>query len=59
MTDDEEPTERVIDPNLLQILVCPLDKQPVQVQGHALVCTICGRVYPVEDGIPNMLVDEL
>ena len=58
MTDDEQPTERVIDPNLLQILVCPLDKQPVRVQDQALVCTVCGRVYPVLDGIPNMLVDE-
>ena len=47
----------IIDPELLAILVCPVDKQPVRLEGQSLVCTSCGRVYPIEDGIPNMLVD--
>ena len=48
----------IIDPELLAILVCPIDKQPVRLEARTLVCTSCNRVYPIEDGIPNMLVDE-
>lgn len=42
---------------LRQVLVCPLDRADLRVEGQALVCTRCGRVYPVEQGIPNMLVE--
>lgn len=48
----------VIAADLLAILVCPVDKQPVRLEGTSLVCTACDRVYPIEDGIPNMLVEE-
>ena len=62
MTDEERAKAGgeapIIDPELLAILVCPVDKQPVRLEGRSLVCTSCDRVYPVEDGIPNMLVDE-
>lgn len=47
-----------ISPELLAILVCPIDKQPVKSEGQELVCTSCGRRFKIEDGIPNMLVDE-
>ena len=43
---------------LLDILVCPVDKAKVNLQGDKLVCEQCGRAYPVRDGIPIMLVDE-
>jgi uncharacterized protein YbaR (Trm112 family) len=48
----------VISSDLLEILVCPVDKQDVKLEGDHLVCTSCGRTYPIEDGIPNMLVEE-
>lgn len=51
-------TQATISPELLAILVCPLDKQPVKAEGNELVCTVCGRRYAIENGIPNMLVDE-
>ncbi len=54
----ETATKPVISPDLLAILVCPVDKQEVRLEGTHLVCTICGRRYPIEDGIPNMLVDD-
>jgi uncharacterized protein YbaR (Trm112 family) len=47
-----------VDPELLEILACPLDKQPVTRQGNYLVCTACQRHYPIRDGIPVMLIDE-
>jgi uncharacterized protein YbaR (Trm112 family) len=47
-----------IDPELLRILACPVDKAPVEVHGDRIVCTRCGRRYPIRDGIPVMLVEE-
>jgi uncharacterized protein YbaR (Trm112 family) len=47
-----------VDPELLAILACPLDKQPVTRQGNYLVCQECQRHYPIRDGIPVMLIDE-
>ena len=55
---DEATAESPIDPDLLALLVCPVDKAPVRLEGSTLVCTQCGRVYPIEDGIPNMLVED-
>ena len=47
-----------VDPELLAILACPLDKQPVTREGNYLVCQQCQRHYPIRDGIPVMLIDE-
>jgi len=47
-----------VDPELLAMLACPLDKQPVTRQGNYLVCDECKRHYPIRDGIPVMLIDE-
>ncbi|HEY7564609.1 MAG TPA: Trm112 family protein [Acidimicrobiia bacterium] len=44
----------------MEILVCPVDHADLRedVPASRLVCTDCGRRYPVEDGIPVMLVEE-
>ena len=49
-----------VDPELLEILVCPACKTPVQLvnDGSALKCNQCHRVYPIKDDIPVMLIDE-
>ena len=47
-----------VDPELLAILACPVDKQPISRQGNYLVCSQCQRHYPIRDGIPVMLIDE-
>jgi uncharacterized protein YbaR (Trm112 family) len=45
---------------LLDILVCPLDKTPVKMKDdqRGLKCPTCRRVYPIREDIPVMLVDE-
>ena len=48
----------MVDEELLSILACPLDKAPVKLEGDRIVCSRCGRRYPVQDGIPVMLIDE-
>jgi len=60
---DTEPTAPPklggeVDAELLSILACLLDKQPVTRQGNYLVCGECQRHYPIRDGIPVMLIDE-
>ena len=47
-----------VDAELLAILACPLDKQPVTRAGNYLVCQECHRHYPIRDGIPVMLIEE-
>ncbi len=49
-----------LDPELLEILVCPLSRAPLVEDGDTLVSTDAAtrRRYRVEDGIPVMLVDE-
>ena len=46
--------------DLLEILVCPACKQPLEyrLNPESLKCTQCRRVYPVKDDIPIMLVDQ-
>jgi uncharacterized protein len=49
-----------ISKDLLEILVCPLCKAPVELtpDQNGLKCAECKRVYPIRDDIPVMLVDE-
>lgn len=49
---------QMIDKELLEILACPLCKTEVQLEGEKIVCTRCGRRYPIKDDIPIMLVEE-
>ncbi len=48
----------MLDKMLLDILVCPDCKSGVKLQNERLVCTKCGKSYPVRDGVPVMLIEE-
>jgi hypothetical protein len=50
----------LISEKLKEILVCPEDKGALKEleKEKKLQCTVCGRCYPVEDGIPVMIPDE-
>ena len=49
-----------VDPRLLEILVCPLTKGPLEYDRAAgeLISRQAGLAYPIRDGIPIMLVEE-
>jgi hypothetical protein len=49
-----------IEKDLLDILVCPECKTPVELVNDdtGLRCKDCRRVYPIRDDIPVMLLDE-
>jgi len=46
--------------DLLDIIVCPACKKDLNYSEaqQTLTCTACGRVYPIKDGIPILLVEE-
>ncbi len=50
----------LIKAELMEILVCPADKGDLKEleSERKLECSVCGRRYPVKNGIPVMLIDE-
>ena len=57
------PTDRPagsVDPKLLEILVCPLTKGPLEYDAAAqeLISRSAKLAYPIRDGIPIMLPEE-
>ena len=59
ITPTERPTSG-IDPKLLEILVCPLTKGPLEysAEKQELISRSAKLAYPIRDGIPIMLVSE-
>jgi len=54
-----------LDPVLLEVLACPAEHHAPLVAGapgdpsaQALTCTECGRIFPIRDGIPVLLLDD-
>lgn len=55
-----EPLSPAVDPRLLEVLVCPLTKAPLEYDRAAneLISRKAGLAYPIRDGIPIMLPEE-
>ena len=47
-----------LDKMLLDILVCPVSKEPLEQVGDELICKKSKLAYPIKDGIPVMIPDE-
>lgn len=49
-----------MDKKLLEILVCPVSKAPLQLDAvkNELVCVASGLAYPIRDDIPVLLETE-
>ncbi|GAA2378923.1 hypothetical protein Cme02nite_18210 [Catellatospora methionotrophica] len=49
-------------PQLLEVLACPAEDHGSLThdpEAQTLTCTSCSRVYPVRDGLPVLLLDEV
>jgi uncharacterized protein YbaR (Trm112 family) len=59
MTAPDRPAS-AIDPKLLEILVCPLTKGPLEYDAarQELISRSAKLAYPIRDGIPIMLPEE-
>lgn len=51
---------QILDPKLLDILVCPVTKSPLKYdkENQELISKQAGLAFPIRDGIPIMLVEE-
>jgi len=63
MTSSASSPERLdgtVDPKLLEILVCPLTKGPLEFDQarQELISRAAKLAYPIRDGIPIMLPEE-
>ena len=56
--DEQGPDATGIDPWYVENLACPRDHGPLAFDGAALQCT-AGHRYPVIDGLPVMLLDDV
>ena len=60
MTETAAGDSPKVDPKLLEILVCPVSRQPLiyDAEAQELISEAAGLAYPIRDGIPIMLQDE-
>lgn len=60
MNASPEHPENTVDPKLLEILVCPLTKGPLEFDAakQELISRSAKLAYPIRDGIPIMLPEE-
>lgn len=51
---------QILDPKLLDILVCPVTKSPLKYdkENQELISKQAGLAFPIRDGIPIMLIEE-
>jgi uncharacterized protein YbaR (Trm112 family) len=60
MTASPDRPAGSVDPKLLEILVCPLTKGPLEYdrEKQELISRGAKLAYPIRDGIPIMLIEE-
>ena len=60
MNSSPERPDTSVDPKLLEILVCPLTKGPLEfdVASQELISRSAKLAYPIRDGIPITLPEE-
>ncbi len=48
---------KTLEPADLRWLVCPVCRKALGLDAATVLCTGCGRRYPIVDGIPVLLAD--
>ena len=49
--------QSIFDPTVLAQLACPACHGSLGLEDSRLVCSACGRRYPIVDGIPALIVE--
>ena len=59
-TNSTEAPGGGVDPKLLEILVCPVTREPLTYDRDAneLISKAAGLAYPIREGVPIMLPEE-
>ena len=59
-TDTPKTDPGGVDPKLLEILVCPVTREPLDYDREAgeLISKAAGLAYPIREGVPIMLPEE-
>ena len=57
MPADSKPTSFAFDPPVAELLACPACLGSLGAEESRLVCTACGRSYPVVDGVPVLIAE--
>jgi uncharacterized protein YbaR (Trm112 family) len=55
---ENNSNSNVIDPQVLEILRCPLTRSKLRQEGDWLIAEVGGLRYPIRDGFPVMLMEE-
>jgi uncharacterized protein len=53
----EKMQKPLIDETALRLLACPVCHAALTTEQETVLCTGCGRRYPVRDGLPILLAD--
>ena len=48
----------MVSKQVLSIIVCPLCKGPLEERENGLYCSMCDKLYPVQDNVPHLLFDQ-
>ena len=56
---DSGATAAALEPWIVELLACPVDRGAVRLDQSGLVCMQCDRQYPVLSGIPRMIPHEI
>ncbi|MFN3422303.1 MAG: Trm112 family protein, partial [Armatimonadota bacterium] len=43
----------------LKLLACPFEHAPLRLDGERLICQSCGRIFPIIEGIPSFVIQDL
>ena len=58
MSDQATNSSHPLDPELLEILRCPVTRSKLRQEGDNLIAEVGGLIYPIREGIPVMLAEE-
>jgi uncharacterized protein YbaR (Trm112 family) len=54
---DKTATQTGFDESVVAQLACPACHGDLRAEESRLVCTACGRRYPIVDGIPALIIE--